>query len=340
MCIRDSKNSVLIKEFVILSVLSTLAVVCLQAVFILQFNWGIKGILLGALLSSIGQFIYVSLRHPRIYTLNIEWTTLKKSIIYSLPLIPFSFLATFERHLDKLIIERYMNLEQVGLYALLMTIIGLSAILLNAMDNAFRPYLFEALKREDNNTREEVHRYFIIYQIVGLLVLMGILMVGNHLHLITDNIKYQSISQFFPLGVVVAAPFLMVRFIAMLFLYYQKTGMLAVFTFVKFSIMFILMLLLIPQFGINGALISIGISNIINLVLFGYLIEKHRSKLINYLPLLFRLLLFVVAIACFFLLKTLLSAVVSSWLILVLLTVSFYFLDRKKLLDLAKEQLK
>ena len=334
------KNGVRIKEFVLLSVLSTLAIVCLQALFILRFDWGIKGILLGTLLSTIGQFIYISLRHPRIYNLNIQWKTLKKSVIYSLPLIPFSFLFAFEKHLDKLIIERYLNLEQVGLYALLMTVVGLSVILLTAMDNAFRPYLFEALKRDDHNTRNEVHRYFIVYQIVGLLVLGGILLAGNHLHFITDNQKYQSISQYFPLAVAVAAPFLMVRFIAMLFLYYQKTGMLAIFTFVKFSIMFILMLLLIPEFGINGALISIGISNIINLILFAHLIGKHHSKLINYVPILFRLFLFLLSIGCFLLLKSFLSAVLSSWLIFVLLAFVFYTLDKKNLLDLAKEQLK
>lgn len=334
------KNGVHIKEFVVLSILSTLAVVCFQAFFILQLNWGIKGILLGALLSSLGQFIYITCRYPRIYTLNIQWKTLKKSILYSLPLILFSFLFTFEKHLDKLIIERCLNLEQVGLYALLMTVIGLPTILLNAMDNAFRPYLFEALKRDDNNTRKEVHRYFIIYQIIGLLVLVGILIVGSHFYLITDNLKYRSISQFFPLGVIVSAPFLMVRFIAMLFLYYQKTGMLAALTFVKFSIMFTLMLFLIPKLGINGALIAIGISNVINLILFAFLIEKYRSKLINYLPILLRLFLFLVSIACFFLLKSFLSAAISSWLIFLLLVFTFYVLDKKNIVDLAKEQLK
>jgi len=334
------KNGVHLKEFVVLSVLSTLAIIGMQAVFILQFDWGITGILLGTILSSIGQFIYISLRHPRIYTLKIQWETLRKSIKYSLPLIPFTFLFVFERHLDKLLLERYLNLEQVGLYALLMTVIGLSAILLTAIDNAFRPYLFEALKRGDQNTRREVHRYFIIYQIIGLLVLVGILMAGNHLHFITDNQKYQSIAQYFPLAVVVAAPFLMIRFIAMLFLYYQKTGMLAGLTFIKFSIMFILMLLLIPKFGINGALISIGISNVINLILFGFLIEKHHSKLVNYPPLLFRLFLFTMSIACFFLLKSFLSPALSSWLVFAVLAFIFYILDKKNLLDLAKEQLK
>jgi len=334
------KNGVRIREFMILSILSTLAIVCFQAFFILRLDWGIKGILLGTLLSSIGQFIYISLRHSRIYTLKIQWKTLKKSVLYSLPLIPFSFLFTFEKHLDKLIIERYLNLEQVGLYALLMTLIGLSTILLHAMDNAFRPYLFEALKRNDHNTHKEVQRYFIIYQIIGLLLLAGILLLGNHLHFITDNEKYQSISRYFPLAVLVVAPFLMVRFIAMLFLYYQKTVMLAVFTFIKFSIMFILMLFLIPEFGINGALISIGISNIINLILFAYLIEKHHSKLINYVPIFFRLLLFLASIGGFFLLKSFLSPALSSWIILALLAFVFYLLDKKNLLDLAKEQLR
>lgn len=324
------KNSIQVREFVVLSVLSTLVVVCFQAFFILQLDWGIKGILLGTLLSSIGQFIYITFRHPRIYTLKIQWETLKKSVLYSLPLIPFAFLFTLERHLDKLIIERYLDLEQVGLYALLMTIIGLSAILLSAMNNAFRPYLFEALKRDNHNTRAEVNRYFIIYQIIGLLVLVGILLVGSHLHLITDNVKYQSISRFIPLGLVVTAPFLMIRFIAMLFLYYQKTGMLATLTFVKLSIMFVLMLIFIPRFGINGALIAIGISNVIGLILFAYPIEKHHSKLINYIPILFRLFLFLVSVACFFLLKSFLSAALLSWLILVLLAFVFYFLDKKK----------
>jgi len=171
-------------------------------------------------------------------------------------------------------------------------------------------------------------------------VLVGILIVGNHLHLITDNLKYQSITQYFPLGVVVTAPFLMVRFIAMLFLYYKKTGMLAGLTFVKFSIMFILMLFLIPQFGINGALIAIGISNVVNLILFGFLIEKHRSKLINYIPILFRLFIFLISIGCFFFLKSFLSPTLSSWLIFIPLTLIFYILDKQNLLDLANEQLK
>ena len=78
--------------------------------------------------------------------------------------------------------------------------------------------------------------------------------------------------------------------------------------------MFGLMLFLIPKYQIKGALIAIGISSAINLGLFSWLMHQQVPKLIQYRPLLLRMVFFVISILSFLVLKAFIGGLVASWL--------------------------
>ena len=183
------KNQVKIRAFFTYSVSSTILTVILQAIFVLKFEMKVEGVLLGYLIHTVLVFMFIVFSNRWIITRMLDAKILKQSILFSLPLIPFTFLMTLEKQLDKFFLEKYQSLEIVGLYAVLISLVGIASILLAALNNGIRPYLYQALKDNTPESHEQINHYFLIYIATGILGLGGIVFLGNNLNLITDNVK-------------------------------------------------------------------------------------------------------------------------------------------------------
>jgi len=273
------KNTVLIREFAVYNVLTIALTVLFQYYLIMHMDQGVLGVLLGSMVPAILVFIIISFKNPSLFTFKLDIKGLTPSWKFALPLLPFSFLLVFERQIDKLILENYMSLETVGLYALLMGIVGLIIILLSALDNGIRPYLYRTIKKGDSKSKSEINTLFLLYVIIGMIGLSGCIFIGSNIDFITDNIKYISIREYFTFSCLSSIPLLAVRFQALVLVYYKESKMLTIATFIKTFIMLMLMLLLIPQFEINGAIGAVSISYLANAIIFFWLVSKYDNRL-------------------------------------------------------------
>ena len=266
------KNQMRLKEFFTYAIWEILAMVILQYYFTIHLNMGILGILYGALIPNALSFILIVLLHPGLVTFSWDRRMIAPSLKFALPLVPFSFLFVAEKQMDKFFIEKYLNLEMVGLYALLLSLVGLVAVLFTAMDNAIRPYLYQVLKDNAPQTQKQVSNYFGLYLMVGLLGLSGVILVGCNLDLITSNAKYLSVRDYFTFACCATLPVIFVRFYALLFIYFKKSAQLTLATAAKTLVMIFAFIALIPAFGIYGALTALFISHMANLLIFKKLV--------------------------------------------------------------------
>ena len=265
------KNQIRLKEYFSYAVFEVLAIVALQFYLTIVLGMGILGLLYGALLPTAISFLIIVLRNSDLITIKLDWKLLRPSFSYALPLVPFAFLFAAESQLDKFFIEKYLNLEMVGLYALLMTIVGFVGILYAAVNNAIRPFLYQALKEGGEDNRIRINNYLSLYLMVGVIGLSGVIMIGSNLEFITSNAKYLSIREFFTYACTISVPFILVRFYALLFIFYKKSKALSVVTGIKVVVMCIAFMLLIPAFGIYGALTAVMISHLVNALIFAKL---------------------------------------------------------------------
>ena len=287
------KNSYKIKEFVVLNALVIILQVVIQATLILVYDFGIIGILIGSAIPVGLLFIYLILRHRFILNFRFDFAVIKPSVLFGLGFLPIGFLLIFGKQIDKFILERYLSLEYVGLYVLLVSIVSLFNILTKAYDNAIKPILYQSLKDNDAKTNDTLNEMYSTYTTIGVCSLAGILLVGSNLHFITSNPKYLSIGEYFPLAIIATIPMILVKYEILVILFYKKTFLLSLITIFKTVIMVSIMMILIPNYGINGAIISLLLSNIINLISFKILNSKLSNLTFKYLPLIYRLVPFI-----------------------------------------------
>lgn len=268
------KNEVRMREYFIYSISFLILSIGMQFYLVVFEQMGVLGVLYGGFFANLLLFLIISLKNPRLYTYKLKLSTILPSFKFALPLIPFTLFYKFENQLDRLVLERYMSLETVGLYALLVALVGLLTILLVALENGVRPFLYRKLKLGGKEAEKWISTYFDLFILSGLIALSGILMVGSNLDLLTQNTKYLSIREFFVLATLAAIPMIFLRYFSTVLLYYKRTKELTIVTLVKTVVMFALMLYLIPLYGIPGALIAVSISYIFNAVIFYVLLQK------------------------------------------------------------------
>jgi len=333
------KNKVMLKTFFAYSIFSVLLTIALQAFFILQLDMTILGVLWGSFIPTALVFLMIVFNNTKLLTLKISWEKIKPSILFGLPLIPFSFLYAFENQFDKIMLERYISLEQVGIYGILVGFVGLSKLLLSALDNGIRPFLYQSLKNNNKETTATVDLYNSIYIFTGLLALSGVIMIGANLHLITDNYKYLEIRTYIVWAAIATIPLFFIRFLNLILVFYKKSGELTKSAFIKTIFMIVLMVILIPKYGIYGAIVSISVSQIINFFLFRRVVQKTDSPKILYTNPMIRIGMFLVILAsCYFLVYPI--SIGLFGLCQFILIASFLIkIDGKKILKLAETKI-
>lgn len=282
------RNEVRIKEFVILNVFSILGILALQAIFILHFDWNILGILLGSLLPIAIVFIVNIIRNPWLIKFNFDFKLLKPSFLFGIGFLPSFFFVIFEKQIDKLFLERFLDLESVGIYTLLIGIVSLYRVFLRAFQNAIRPNVYESIKDSNAQTKQHVNKIFKLYSSIGIFALAGVYLLGNHLHLITDNPKYLKIVNYIPYAVAGTIPLIYLRFQILIVLFYKNTRMLSMVTLAKTIVVIIAMYFLIDHFGIYGAIMSLFLSSALYALVMYFMEQNESSGLLNYFPALIR----------------------------------------------------
>lgn len=241
-----------------------------QILLITKYDLKIYGLLLGTLISNFIIFIIISLSNRYLFTLNFKKKLLIPSLNYSLKLLPFLLFFAFENQIDKYLIELNLGLKNVGLYALLIKIFGLLTIAINAIDDGIRPFIYRDLK----SGKRTLNKYFNLYIGFGVLILVLINAIGYNLEYIIKNKEYLVIQEYFFIGSIAFLMIIPVRFFGLLLVYYKESSKLSFLSFIKITIIALLMMFLIPKYQIYGALYALFISYLINVVLFAYIVSK------------------------------------------------------------------
>jgi hypothetical protein len=112
------------------------------------------------------------------------------------------------------------------------------------------------------------------YLWIGLVVFSFLIGFGFNIDWFLQNEKYVGLTTYFIPMVLAFFPLIGIRFMALILIYKQKVSKLNNVLLIKITIMAGMFYLLIPIMGINGAILSIGISNLLNMVIFYFMIEN------------------------------------------------------------------
>ena len=232
------------------------SIVC-QVAFVLILDLGLNGVLWGALLPAALTLLLVCVVRRGVIGVRIEWRRLLPSLRYSLPLVALAMGFMLATRLDRLILQHHVDLDVLGAYALLISVLGLQSLVLGALDNAIRPHVFADLKEKGTGAALAVKLYQELYCLVGLLALSVAILVGANLHLIVDDPGYLAMQSWLPYGATACVPLILGRYFALLYESQKRSIDLTASVVLRLTALFVSLEFLVPRFGAVGALTAI-----------------------------------------------------------------------------------
>ena len=252
------KKYLMLKEkagtFITLSLLQFI----LRAGFILYFiivsKEGAIGYLKGNLFAVIILLPIFSLISFKICNFKFKYKIFKEAFSFSLPIVPAIMTAWILNLSDRVFIERYFTLEDVGIYSLGYKIAGLVVLFTGAFSLAYDPVFFK-LANSDNQkiAKKKLFSYNHIYLIITILFCFIIAFFSKEVVTILLDKKFINAYYFTPL---IAFSYLFSQASGITSRFFQQSKKMKANMYISISaavINVILNFLLIPPFGAFGA---------------------------------------------------------------------------------------
>lgn len=246
---KQSKNYAIIQiSLSILNIFSSL-------LFVLVFEWGAFGRVSGIVMSySIIALIcfFVIFRLRLVSTFYLRKKYIIEIMKFSLPLMPHMIGGLILSTFDRFIIATKLDLKSVGIYFSALQIVMIGKVIIDALNKAYTPWLYEQLNKDSRQIDRKIIRgtYFWF-----LLIWLG---VGICFYLaphITDYVLGRSFSDSSQLlgWLAVSIAFKGMYLVVVNYCFYVKrTGYLSIISIVTGSLTIVLMLYFIERYGLIG----------------------------------------------------------------------------------------
>jgi O-antigen/teichoic acid export membrane protein len=259
--------------YVIINYVATTLRFLLIIYFVVYLKMNAEGALYGILIANIIMLI------PNIYILfkNCEFSIRIDAIIESLklelPLIPGQILTNALSILDRILLEKFVSLSDVGIFMIARKIASLIMIIVNMFQLALAPHYIKLHTQVKNAKEQMLKLNNLFFDIVFLctLVLMFfapeiMVIIGKEETLIAAKyIPFISIGLY--LQVLLFGP-------SMQFLIGKKLIYSSYASIIKFVLFVGISFVLAPVYGIDGIIVSIIVSNLVVLIFSNYYGER------------------------------------------------------------------
>ena len=240
--------------FVLLTSLELAANIFFILWFVIGKKEGAAGYLKGQMLGVavlLPLYVYISLKA---INFKFHFSPFKSSLFFSLPIIPTILSAWVLNLSDRIFLERYFTLEDVGIYSLGYKIAGLILIFSGAFNLAYSPIFFKLASSDDqSNSKNTLFKYNYIYLQAVIIICFAISFFAKEIITLIFDSKYHPAHFFVPL---IALSYLFVQADGVTGFFFQQSRKMKQ-NMVKGLLVaganIILNFLLIPRFGAFGA---------------------------------------------------------------------------------------
>jgi O-antigen/teichoic acid export membrane protein len=262
------------RSFVVLSVGRTILQYLLVIVFVAYFKMGLLGSYLGRLAGSLpfGIIYFLILKKKGIFSFNFK--LIKKALYFSLPLLPGVLSYLLISMLDRIILERYVTLKELGLYSVAATLTLTLNIVIQALYKTFEQKIFREHGSEGYPALlNKLYKIYIVSLFIPGFILS--LFVKEILLFFTSS-QYYSAYQYVVYLVIAVIISGMNTFFGTLLIADNRKKVVAWSSVISAVLSVVANLILIKSFGVLGACIGSILS-----FLFVYIFYLCKVVLIN-----------------------------------------------------------
>lgn len=337
---QQAKKSVMVTYvmFFLLVSMNILAVVWLKL--------GAMGILLSSLIGNalLAGYMFYDLRKHSFYQFCFDRLEFKNLIKYSAPLLPHTLAFSIYSYFSRIIITSELSLAILGLYSLASQFSSVSDIILNSVQSAFQPWMFDRMKENQESSKQQIQRtthilmwiYGILFILIGTFSQEAILIMADESF--SEAWLYVPVMVF---SVAVKSPLYFYNN----FLYYEKNKTKYIFysTLVGSALSILFILALIPHLGVYGVIMAEVLGMIVRLGMAIYFTKEEsrgiyslvKLELLSFIPMLF----LAVAIApsyMFFVKELSVINIVFKSIIFIAYLIVFFFLYENSIVPFIK----
>jgi len=242
------------EKFVWLSLISTFLQIILSLLLIITFDQGVLGRYYGILIVSIlFAGVYFNLMRKEVI-FNFNYQQIREALKFSLPLVPASLSFLLLDISDRLILEQYVSLKEMGIYSIAYTLGFAVNVVISGGYKAFEPILFKNLYQENFiRTYYDIKNIFLFFVFsIGLLFLL----FSQEILYIMATADFYEAYILVPIIVIAAAIKGLYMLYGVLMMAKRKTKMLSMAVVLGALVNIGINIMFIPTYGIIAAAIS------------------------------------------------------------------------------------
>ncbi|PZX92486.1 hypothetical protein DOS84_15315 [Flavobacterium aquariorum] len=227
----------------------------LTLVLVIYFDYSALGVLFSALLVNFIYafvFLYISREH---IIWNLCFRQLKEVLLFSLPLVPGTLAYYVTTISDRILIDKYLNLNDLGIYSTAATLALILNIFSYGAYKAFEPYIFKKWGTDGFlNAFEKIRNGFVYVLQIGVLFLC---VFSKEFFQIMSNAKFHSAYWYVPMIIIGVYSSSLSMLYGTIITAKAKTKINSLINITGASISISLNIFLLPRFGlIVAALVS------------------------------------------------------------------------------------
>lgn len=302
-------------KFILISLSEFIVLTVFIIYFIVFAGKGASGMLLAQLIKTIiflPLFIFILSKTIK-FTFKKE--IMKESFVFSIPLVPMILSSWILNLSDRIFIERYFTLKDVGIYSIAYKMAEILLIFTTAFDKAYDPLFYKTANQVNQiKAKKNLYKYNKIFSIVLIIGALGICLFSREFIFLLDA-KYNSAFKLVPI-IMIGILFAQVGGIFNRSIYQVKrTKLIMVLALGAAGMNIGLNWLFVPKFGSFGAAYATTISFMFFFIIKYYYSKKCYFILFAWKELGMYLLISVVIVSIFFFVS------INIWLSIILKTV-------------------
>lgn len=274
------RNRFQAKAFAFFNLATAILTIGLAVFFVLWFNLGVAGALLGAASASLMIIPFRIYAVRDLLSFKFSFAFLKKLLIFGLPLVPMNIAFWLFSNADRLMLARLASLDAVGIYSIAGSMAAVIMLLQNAIGQSWLPHGIKVYEENQAEAPAVFIRTMIYFLAgTGLIITAFVALAQEVLFILVPPAYY--------------AAFTVIPFLAAGFIFFTSAHVSVVSIMAKNKTAYIMLAcwliaavniglnaLLIPRFGIAGAGAATGFSYL--LFAFSYAIISKRLWPVKY----------------------------------------------------------
>lgn len=238
------------REYALLNILVSVVIVSSSMVNLYVFNIGLMGVLIGYLFGTLSGVVFGFIFLRESISLSFSFVKLRTLLKYSVPLMFASLAVWTNGYIDRLMLNGFMSLREVGIYAVGFKVSSVVSVAMVGFQGALTPLIME--KMDEPNISSDLEQIFRIFVFIAMYTWLLFSVLAQEVFMLFFAPEFwegASVVVYLVPAILFSSMYMFAPGMAIA----KKTNIILVINIVSGLINALLNYFLIPLFGLEGA---------------------------------------------------------------------------------------